>query len=58
MSLLVQPSEGSAAAAGELDAVVIGAGFSGLGMLYQLRQRGYTTRVIEAGDDVGGTCNT
>ncbi|MBK8957855.1 MAG: NAD(P)/FAD-dependent oxidoreductase [Proteobacteria bacterium] len=49
------PSSVAAHAADVLDVVVIGAGFSGLGMLYQLRKRGYTTRVIEAGDDVGGT---
>jgi len=38
-----------------LDALVIGAGFSGLGMLYHLLDRDFTARVIEAGDDVGGT---
>ncbi len=37
------------------DAVVIGAGFSGLRMLWELRQLGLTTRVIEAAPDVGGT---
>ncbi|MEW8987390.1 MAG: FAD-dependent oxidoreductase, partial [Bacillus sp. (in: firmicutes)] len=38
-----------------LDAVVIGAGFSGLYMLYRLREAGFTTAVFEAGDGVGGT---
>ncbi|KKK39198.1 cyclohexanone monooxygenase [Mesobacillus campisalis] len=38
----------------DLDAVVLGAGFSGLYMLYRLREAGYTTRVVEAGDGVGG----
>lgn len=38
-----------------LDAVVIGAGFSGLYMLYRLREAGYSVRVYEAGNDVGGT---
>ncbi|WP_281252908.1 flavin-containing monooxygenase [Oceanobacillus senegalensis] len=38
----------------QLDAVVIGAGFSGLYMLYRLREAGLTTRVYEAADDVGG----
>ncbi|MBX9638566.1 MAG: NAD(P)/FAD-dependent oxidoreductase [Mycobacteriaceae bacterium] len=37
------------------DAVVIGAGFSGLRMLWELRQLGLSTQVIEAAPDVGGT---
>ena len=37
------------------DAVVVGAGFAGLYMLHKLRQQGLAVRVIEAGDDVGGT---
>ncbi len=40
---------------GHFDAVVIGAGFAGLYMLYKLRQLGLTARVFEAGDGVGGT---
>jgi cation diffusion facilitator CzcD-associated flavoprotein CzcO len=39
----------------ELDVVVVGAGFSGLYMLYKLRQQGMSAKVFEAGDDVGGT---
>ena len=39
----------------QLDAVVIGAGFAGLYMLYRLRQLGLSARVFEAGDGVGGT---
>ena len=38
-----------------LDAVVVGAGFSGLYMLHRLREAGYSVRVYEAGEDVGGT---
>lgn len=38
-----------------VDVVVVGAGFAGLYMLHRLRQLGMTTRVIERGDDVGGT---
>jgi cyclohexanone monooxygenase len=38
-----------------LDAVVIGAGFSGLYMLIRLREMGLNCAVIEKGDDVGGT---
>ncbi|WP_118915514.1 flavin-containing monooxygenase [Mycobacterium shigaense] len=37
------------------DAVVIGAGFSGLYMLHRLRQLGIQVRVLEAAENVGGT---
>ena len=37
------------------DVLVIGAGFAGLYQLYRLREAGFDVRVIEAGDDVGGT---
>lgn len=37
------------------DVIVIGAGFAGLYALYQFRERGYITQVIEAGSDIGGT---
>src|SRR5687768_17470639 len=37
------------------DAVIVGAGFSGLYMLHRLRQQGLTARVYEAGSGVGGT---
>ena len=41
---------------GQIDAVVIGAGFSGLYMLHKLRDDlGLTVRVCEAGGNVGGT---
>ena len=39
----------------QVDAVVVGAGFSGLYMLHRLRSLGFTTRLIEAADGVGGT---
>ena len=39
-----------------VDAVIIGAGFSGLYMLHRLRdEMGLTARVFEAGGGVGGT---
>jgi cation diffusion facilitator CzcD-associated flavoprotein CzcO len=42
--------------AGELDALVIGAGFSGLYQLFCLREQlGLSVQVLEAGDGVGGT---
>ncbi|WP_445397408.1 flavin-containing monooxygenase [Streptomyces sp. LE64] len=43
------------APAPETDAVVVGAGMSGLYQLLRLRELGLRTRVFEAGDDVGGT---
>ena len=39
----------------EFDAIVIGAGVSGLYQLYRLRELGLRVRVIEAGSAVGGT---
>ncbi|WHY83949.1 NAD(P)/FAD-dependent oxidoreductase [Neobacillus novalis] len=39
----------------ELDVVVVGAGFSGMYLLHLLRKEGYSTRVFEKGDNVGGT---
>ncbi|MGQ0466697.1 MAG: flavin-containing monooxygenase [Sporichthyaceae bacterium] len=39
----------------QFDAVVVGAGFSGLRMLVELRKLGMSVRCFEAGSDVGGT---
>ncbi len=39
----------------DFDAIVIGAGVSGLYQLYRLRELGMTVRVFEAGSGVGGT---
>ena len=39
----------------EYDAIVIGAGVSGLYSLYKLRELGLSARVFEAGSDIGGT---
>jgi cation diffusion facilitator CzcD-associated flavoprotein CzcO len=39
----------------DFDAVIVGAGFSGMLALYRLRAIGLSVRVIEAGDGVGGT---
>ena len=40
----------------DVDAVIVGAGFSGLYMLHRLRDlQGLTVRCFEAGDGVGGT---
>ena len=37
------------------DAIIIGAGISGMFMLHRLREMGMTTKVFEAGTNVGGT---
>lgn len=39
----------------ELDALVIGAGFSGVYMLHELRKLGLKTVIYDAGKDLGGT---
>ena len=44
-----------AASLGDFDAIIIGAGISGIFMLYRLRELGMTARVFETGTDVGGT---
>ncbi|MEP1595307.1 MAG: alpha/beta hydrolase fold domain-containing protein, partial [Halieaceae bacterium] len=38
-----------------VDAIIVGAGFSGLYQLHKLREMGLSTRVIEAAHGVGGT---
>ncbi len=40
---------------GRVDAVVVGAGFSGLYMLHRLRQLGLSAKVFDSASDVGGT---
>ena len=45
----------TASAAADFDAVIIGAGVSGLYQLYKLRQLGLKVRVFETGAGVGGT---
>ena len=48
-------ADSSTAASEPLDAVVIGAGFAGLYMVYRLREDGFSVRGFEQGDGVGGT---
>nr|ACD54725.1 TrkA monooxygenase/FAD dependent oxidoreductase [Adineta vaga] len=38
-----------------VDVVIVGAGFAGLYMLHQVRERGYSAKVFEVGGGVGGT---
>ncbi len=44
-----------AAPALDYDAIIIGAGMSGMYQLYRLRELGMRVRVFEAGTGVGGT---
>jgi cyclohexanone monooxygenase len=39
----------------KIDVLVVGAGIAGLYMLHRLRELGLRTRVVEAGDGIGGT---
>jgi cation diffusion facilitator CzcD-associated flavoprotein CzcO len=52
----MRSSESEAKQTGHLDALIIGAGFSGLYQLHCLRDRlGLAVTILEAGDGVGGT---
>ena len=42
-------------ATSSVDAVIVGAGFAGLYMLYRLKSLGFSARIFEAGNGVGGT---
>jgi cation diffusion facilitator CzcD-associated flavoprotein CzcO/acetyl esterase/lipase len=55
MSVMQPNASGTTLRPADVDAVVVGAGFSGLYLLHRLRQLGFSARVLEAGDDVGGT---
>jgi cation diffusion facilitator CzcD-associated flavoprotein CzcO len=50
-----EPQKAVNGPAGSFDAVVVGAGFAGLYMLYRLRELGLSVRAFEAGSDLGGT---
>ena len=39
----------------DLDAVLVGAGFTGLYMLYRLQKLGFSARIFESAPNVGGT---
>ena len=51
----VEARDAGAGLGGEFDAVVIGAGAAGLYMLHRLRGLGFSVRVFEQGEGVGGT---
>src|ERR1700712_4192417 len=50
-----QETETGARTVADFDAIIIGAGMSGLYQLYRLRELGMRVRVLEAGTGVGGT---
>ncbi len=50
--LAERPAQGQATVT---DAIIIGAGISGMFMLYRLRELGMSVKVFEAGTNVGGT---
>jgi cyclohexanone monooxygenase len=52
--LMKDQTETGSAPPKKLDVIVVGAGFAGLYALYKLRGEGYSVRVFEAGDGVGG----
>ena len=51
----IQELEGEREGSESLDAVIVGAGFAGLYMLYRLRTLSFSVRIYEAGESVGGT---
>ena len=55
MDLPRQPVTPAAELNVDFDAVIVGAGMSGLYMLHRLRGLGFSARVYETGSDVGGT---
>jgi len=55
MSTVPSSSQAPSRSAVDVEAVVIGAGFSGLYMLHRLRGLGLNVQVFEAGSGVGGT---
>jgi cation diffusion facilitator CzcD-associated flavoprotein CzcO len=54
-NLQQQPLETGTALTGRFDAVIVGAGFSGLYLLHRLRKLGMNVQVYEAGSGLGGT---
>ena len=52
---VTQTSQQAADSSLRLDAIIIGAGISGMYQLHRLRELGMRVRVFEAGSDIGGT---
>jgi len=52
---MMAQAQGNGSSTRSLDVVIVGAGFAGMYMLYKLRNLGFTAKVIERADGVGGT---
>lgn len=48
------PKETATTEVTEVDALIVGAGFSGCYLLHKLRKAGFNTKLVEAGDGYGG----
>jgi len=48
-------SDAAAGGVRNFDALIVGAGFSGIYLLHRLRNLGFSCLVVEAADDIGGT---
>jgi cation diffusion facilitator CzcD-associated flavoprotein CzcO len=55
MARMSLPDSQAVGRSADVDAVVIGAGFAGLYMVYRMREAGFSVLGVEAGDGVGGT---
>src|SRR3954470_24168922 len=53
--MMMAQAQGNGSGTRSLDVVIVGAGFAGMYMLYKLRNLGFSAKVIERGDGVGGT---
>src|SRR4051812_39373859 len=49
------PSAGNGSNERSMDVLIVGAGFAGMYTLYKLRNLGFSAKVVERGDGVGGT---
>jgi cation diffusion facilitator CzcD-associated flavoprotein CzcO len=52
---LAVTEQSQAANSNAFDAIIVGAGISGMFMLYRLRELGVTARIFETGTNIGGT---
>lgn len=55
VALQAVPSKARADSCAGFDAIIVGAGISGMYLLHRLRALGMTVRAFEAGTDIGGT---
>jgi cation diffusion facilitator CzcD-associated flavoprotein CzcO len=53
--MMMGQAQGNGSSTRSLDVVIVGAGFAGMYMLYKLRNLGFSAKVIERADGVGGT---